>query len=120
MVSVFFFKQKTAYEMRISDWSSDVCSSDLRADLAIGMRVFHEKFGYGAILDIDGNKLEVEFEQAGTKRVLDSFVRLACNRWIDAGCRSFRRIRDAWVTSASHFLPFVRSLSKHRTFSCYP
>src|SRR3546814_9548626 len=27
----FFFKQKTAYEMRISDWSSDVCSSDLRA-----------------------------------------------------------------------------------------
>src|SRR3546814_20310275 len=28
-VDVFFFKQKTAYEMRISDWSSDVCSSDL-------------------------------------------------------------------------------------------
>src|SRR3546814_6215347 len=28
---VFLFKQKTAYEMRISDWSSDVCSSDLRA-----------------------------------------------------------------------------------------
>src|SRR3546814_3707772 len=27
----FFFKQKTAYEMRISDWSSDVCSSDLRS-----------------------------------------------------------------------------------------
>src|SRR3546814_6398944 len=30
VVVVFFFKQKTAYEMRISDWSSDVCSSDLR------------------------------------------------------------------------------------------
>src|SRR3546814_11047847 len=29
LLSVFFFKQKTAYEMRISDWSSDVCSSDL-------------------------------------------------------------------------------------------
>src|SRR3546814_6652285 len=29
MVYFFFFKQKTAYEMRISDWSSDVCSSDL-------------------------------------------------------------------------------------------
>src|SRR3546814_1327166 len=29
VISVFFFKQKTAYEMRISDWSSDVCSSDL-------------------------------------------------------------------------------------------
>lgn len=46
-----------------------------RADLAIGMRVFHEKFGYGEIADIDGNKLEVEFEQAGSKRVLDSFVK---------------------------------------------
>src|SRR3546814_12703277 len=34
MLTFFFFKQKTAYEMRISDWSSDVCSSDLsdRAD----------------------------------------------------------------------------------------
>src|SRR3546814_3061552 len=31
---VFFFKQKTAYEMRISDWSSDVCSSDLVSRLA--------------------------------------------------------------------------------------
>src|SRR3546814_1210676 len=30
LFSFFFFKQKTAYEMRISDWSSDVCSSDLR------------------------------------------------------------------------------------------
>src|SRR3546814_2611288 len=29
MLCIFFFKQKTAYEMRISDWSSDVCSSDL-------------------------------------------------------------------------------------------
>src|SRR3546814_2377350 len=39
-VDVFFFKQKTAYEMRISDWSSDVCSSDLRDPqcLAIGDR----------------------------------------------------------------------------------
>src|SRR3546814_8083135 len=33
MMSSFFFKQKTAYEMRISDWSSDVCSSDLLAEI---------------------------------------------------------------------------------------
>src|SRR3546814_1950326 len=33
----FFFKQKTAYDMRISDWSSDVCSSDLRlGDVGLG------------------------------------------------------------------------------------
>src|SRR3546814_8662539 len=33
--SFFFFKQKTAYEMRISDWSSDVCSSDLGCHLRV-------------------------------------------------------------------------------------
>src|SRR3546814_5914761 len=35
LVYFFFFKQKTAYEMRISDWSSDVCSSDLQAPALI-------------------------------------------------------------------------------------
>src|SRR3546814_5486273 len=38
MIEVFFFKQKTAYEMRISDWSSDVCSSDLvGAEVGLGV-----------------------------------------------------------------------------------
>src|SRR3546814_17135124 len=37
---VLFFKQKTAYEMRISDWSSDVCSSDLE-ELVVGLRALH-------------------------------------------------------------------------------
>src|SRR3546814_8412161 len=32
----FFYKQKTAYELRISDWSSDVCSSDLPRDMSVG------------------------------------------------------------------------------------
>src|SRR3546814_1811969 len=36
VVFFFFFKQKTAYEMRISDWSSDVCSSDLAAEVNDG------------------------------------------------------------------------------------
>src|SRR3546814_8967027 len=35
IIVFFFFKQKTAYELRISDWSSDVCSSDLRARLPL-------------------------------------------------------------------------------------
>src|SRR3546814_2015616 len=38
LLSFFFFKQKTAYEMRISDWSSDVCSSDLVERIEIGAR----------------------------------------------------------------------------------
>src|SRR3546814_8202457 len=41
MIMFFFCKQKTAYEMRISDWSSDVCSSDLSASATSGS-------GYGA------------------------------------------------------------------------
>jgi len=47
-----------------------------RDDLSIGQRVFHGKFGYGTIAVIEGNKLEIEFEHAGRKRVLDSFVSL--------------------------------------------
>src|SRR3546814_10021772 len=38
MFFFFFFKQKTAYEMRISDWSSDVCSSDLTTGLGLEPR----------------------------------------------------------------------------------
>ena len=47
-----------------------------RDDLTLGQRVFHGKFGYGTIAVIEGNKLEIEFEHAGRKRVLDSFVSL--------------------------------------------
>ena len=46
-----------------------------RTDIAIGQRVFHDKFGYGTVTDQEGNKLEIAFEHAGTKRVIDSFVK---------------------------------------------
>jgi len=42
--------------------------------LAVGTRVFHQKFGYGLIIKVDGNKLEIAFDKAGTKKVMDSFV----------------------------------------------
>jgi len=48
-----------------------------RADIAVGARVFHDKFGYGTVAAQEGNKLEIEFEAAGRKRVIDSFVKLA-------------------------------------------
>ena len=48
-----------------------------RSDLSVGMRVFHQKFGYGMIATIDGNKLEIDFDAAGHKRVIDSFVSIA-------------------------------------------
>src|SRR3546814_5515254 len=54
---VFFFKQKTAYEMRISDWSSDVCSSDLVDISDDGVEVILQS---GAPL-IDGWPLPIDF-----------------------------------------------------------
>ena len=48
-----------------------------RADVAVGLRVFHEKFGYGVVAEQDGNKLEIDFDSAGRKRVIDSFVKPA-------------------------------------------
>ncbi len=41
---------------------------------ALGDRVFHQKFGYGAISSIEGNKLSIDFEKAGPKKVLESFI----------------------------------------------
>ena len=41
---------------------------------AKGERIFHQKFGYGQIRSVDGNKLTIDFDKAGEKRVLDSFV----------------------------------------------
>ena len=45
------------------------------SEFAIGDRVFHQKFGNGNVTAIDGNKLTVQFDKAGEKRVVDSFVR---------------------------------------------
>jgi len=48
--------------------------SSAASDFQVGERIFHQKFGYGAISRIDGNKLTVDFEKAGQKKVVDSFV----------------------------------------------
>jgi DNA helicase-2/ATP-dependent DNA helicase PcrA len=48
-----------------------------KLDLSVGQRVFHQKFGYGRILAVDGNKLDIDFEKAGPKKVLDSFIEAA-------------------------------------------
>src|SRR3546814_6010949 len=59
-VSFFFFKQKTAYEMRISDWSSDVCSSDLPYADVVKHAFFPALLTYGSlfyIVDIEAMKM---------------------------------------------------------------
>jgi DNA helicase-2/ATP-dependent DNA helicase PcrA len=47
------------------------------SDYTVGDRVFHQKFGIGNVTAIDGNKLTIAFDQAGEKRVVDSFVQRA-------------------------------------------
>src|SRR3546814_17665094 len=74
-VVIFFFKQKTAYEMRISDWSSDVCSSDLPCheqggqqkpgDDAGDEQLDDRFFGQYAVDDHDDARRNQETERAG-------------------------------------------------------
>ncbi|MCO6415264.1 UvrD-helicase domain-containing protein [Siccirubricoccus sp. KC 17139] len=45
--------------------------------IAVGQRVFHQKFGYGRVTAVEDDKLDIEFEKAGQKRVLDRFVEKA-------------------------------------------
>ena len=45
-----------------------------KSTFQVGERVFHQKFGYGAVQSVDGDKLEIAFEKAGSKKVMDSFV----------------------------------------------
>jgi ATP-dependent DNA helicase UvrD/PcrA len=44
------------------------------SEFSLDDRVFHQKFGYGQVVKIDGNKLTIAFEKAGEKKVVDSFV----------------------------------------------
>ena len=49
-------------------------STGANSDFSLGDRVFHQKFGYGNVAKVDGNKLTIAFEKAGEKKVVDSFV----------------------------------------------
>src|SRR3546814_4891761 len=82
VVFVFFFKQKTAYEMRISDWSSDVCSSDLHGPLHTvmwkteGLKQALDRYGFDAAFG--GARRDEEKSRA--KERIFSF-RSANHRW---------------------------------------
>ena len=49
-------------------------STGTNSEFSLGDRVFHQKFGYGNVAKVDGNKLTIAFEKAGEKKVVDSFV----------------------------------------------
>ncbi len=62
-------KPADAYDRKVKSESGETLSR--------GDRVFHSKFGYGRIINIDGHKLDIDFEKSSTKRVMDSFVEKA-------------------------------------------
>src|SRR3546814_5842591 len=87
-VFFFFFKQKTAYEMRISDWSSDVCSSDLSIAYLSGVTALNpgdliftgtNHQGLGPLQDGDDVRLEIETVGTLCVRVRDPQIgRASC------------------------------------------
>src|SRR3546814_2351229 len=69
----FFFKQKTAYEMRISDWSSDVCSSDLQVNLALVAERRLRRYRFSPCH---------QFTATGLGEFLANFELLRADRWV--------------------------------------
>ena len=54
--------------------ASLVETSSQAGKIAPSTRIFHDKFGYGTVRSSEGGKLEIDFEKAGTKKVMESFV----------------------------------------------
>src|SRR3546814_6012103 len=100
----FFFKQKTAYEMRISDWSSDVCSSDLRISVdlfdTLLLRPFLSPAGFHDYLKPGYAAVRRQAEQAarlseGRDPDLDAIHR---SDERSGGKECFRTCRSRWST----------------------
>src|SRR3546814_18959224 len=70
-MSFFCFKQKTAYEMRISDWSSDVCSSDLQVAASDASVLITGESG-------TGKEVMARFLHTKSKRAQQSFISVNC------------------------------------------
>src|SRR3546814_7366261 len=80
---VFFFKQKTAYEMRISDWSSDVCSSDLieRATTCDGLRLVSPYLGPVSLGRQENGETRMLTLRSEERRVGKECVSTCRSRW---------------------------------------
>jgi DNA helicase-2/ATP-dependent DNA helicase PcrA len=70
-------EQKRSREPITIDGTLVAASTAEGAGLEVGVRVFHQKFGYGRVAHVDGNKLTVDFDKAGQKKVVDTFVERA-------------------------------------------
>src|SRR3546814_16723968 len=106
--SFFFFKQKTAYDMRISDWSSDVCSSDLVAQKLMGERV--------AIVGLGGTGAYVLDQVAKTAvariDLFDDDYYLQHNAFRAPGAASLEDLRER-PTKVHHFARVYSLMHRH-------
>src|SRR3546814_3987909 len=98
MFVFFFFKQKTAYEMRISDWSSDVCSSDLeKVKLVITVE---EHTIYGGL----GGLVAEILSEASPRRVVRFGIE---DRWGESARSEERRVgKECVSTCRSRWSPY--------------
>ena len=73
------FRSRRAELGKVIEGKAEILKTPPRptASFSEGERIFHQKFGYGRIVAVDGNKLEIAFDKAGTKKVIDSFVEAA-------------------------------------------
>src|SRR3546814_8995601 len=97
---VFFFKQKTAYEMRISDWSSDVCSSDLLQG-AVFMEYLAKSIAEG--------KVDVARIDAAVKAILEMKYRLGL---FDDPYRYSDEAREKATVYRADFLDAARDVAR--------
>ncbi len=68
------FNREDGSQHQIEGKAERVSANTKQSDFSVGERVFHQKFGMGSIRKIDGNKLDIAFDHAGEKRVIDSFI----------------------------------------------
>src|SRR3546814_4244823 len=95
IIVVFFFKQKTAYDMRISDWSSDVCSSDLLIALAMlvefverpdrDMRSFTKRVGVEKVNELGPGLLAYAVEPHERRGIEVDTGGVGCGQRLDKG-----------------------------------
>jgi DNA helicase-2/ATP-dependent DNA helicase PcrA len=68
------YMQRTARRAPPTIDATAVVTADSPGRYDRGARVFHQKFGYGAVVSAEGDKLEIEFDKAGRKKVMAGFV----------------------------------------------
>src|SRR3546814_20368433 len=105
----FFFKQKTAYEMRISDWSSDVCSSDLLIGDVGGVVAVDQTLNLALVMDVS-DSMEDEITFNGVTMSWIEALDLSTERPLD------KMAGTAGATVRVHMVSFAYEVERTDTF----